>query len=140
MVLARSSVVSVMAKVGSNQIEETTMARDYLQEASNIIFKNNVSLSSLVETEVDGVLNNLFRVLDTAQGMMGPTLRKAAAYALGQIGDTRTLKPLQDCYLNEEAAGVKEAMVAAMTAIKLAPEGSGYSQLDRRQIIEDVYA
>jgi hypothetical protein len=116
------------------------MPRDYLREASSIIFGDKVSLASLVEDDVEGVLNNLFRVLDTAQGMMGPSLRKAAVYALGQIGDLSTLTRLQDSYREQHnPPGVQEAMAAAMTAIKVAPSGTGYSQLDRRQIIEDVY-
>lgn len=116
------------------------MPRDYLREASSIIFGDKVSLASLVEDDVEGVLNNLFRVFDTAQGMMGPSIQKAAVYALGQIGDFRTLNRLQDSYREERnPPGVQEAMAAAMTAIKLAPNETGYSQLDRCQIIEDVY-
>jgi hypothetical protein len=57
------------------------MARDYLQEASSVIFKDSVSLGSLLDSDPDGVVGNLLRTVATAQGVMGPTLRKAAAYA-----------------------------------------------------------
>jgi hypothetical protein len=61
------------------------MARDYLQEASSVIFKDSVSLGTLLDTDPDGVVGNLLRVVATAQGMMGPTLRNAAAYALDKL-------------------------------------------------------
>jgi hypothetical protein len=114
------------------------MARDYLQEASSVIFKDSVSLGSLLDTDPDGVVGNLLRVIATSQGMMGPTLRKAAAYALGQVGEPRSMKQLRDYYDKEPADGVQDAMRASMTAIKLAPTPT-HSQLERRKIIEDVY-
>ena len=114
------------------------MARDYLQEASSVIFKVSVSLGTLLDTEPDTVVGNLLGVVATAQGMMGPTLRKAAAYALGQIGEPRSVRQLREFYDQEPADGVREAMRASLTAIKLAPTPT-YSQLERCQIIEDVY-
>src|SRR5690242_11599840 len=99
------------------------MPRDYLREASSIIFGDKISLASLAETDVDGVLDNLFRVFFEAGGMMGPTMRKAAVYAIGQVGDPRTLEPMREAYRQEPdmPPGVQEAMRAAITAIKLAP-------------------
>ena len=70
------------------------MARDYLREASNVIFKDSMSLGALLEADPDGVVGNLLRVVTTAQGMMGPSLRKAAVYALGQIGEPGSVKQL----------------------------------------------
>lgn len=69
---------------------------------------------------------------------MSPTIRKAAAYALGQIGDSATVAALVSRLNIERAAGVREAIIAAISAINLAPDPE-YSQLDRRKIIEDVY-
>ena len=114
------------------------MARDYLQEASNVIFKDSVSLGSLLDTDPDGVVGNLLRVVDTAQGLMGPTYRKAAAYALGQVGEPRSARQLRELYDQEPADGVRDAMRASLTAIKLAPTPA-HSQMERRLIIEDVY-
>ena len=114
------------------------MARDYLQEASSVIFKDSVSLGSLLDTDPDGVVGNLLRVIATSQGIMGPTLRKAAAYALGQVGEPRSMKQLKEYYDKESADGGQDAMRASMTAIKLAPTPT-HSQLERRKIIEDVY-
>ncbi|HEV7396042.1 MAG TPA: HEAT repeat domain-containing protein [Pyrinomonadaceae bacterium] len=114
------------------------MARDYLQEASSVIFKDSVSLGSLLDSDPDGVVGNLLRTVATAQGVMGPTLRKAAAYALGQIGEPRSVKQLREFYDQEPADGVRDAMRASLTAIKLAPTPT-HSQLERCRIIDDVY-
>src|ERR1051325_10476334 len=106
------------------------MPRDYLVEASSVIFGDKISLSSLVETDPDGVLDNLFRVFFEAEGMMGPSMRKAAAYAIGQIGDARTLEPMREAYRQEPdmPPGVQDALRAAITAIKIAPNEGGNSK------------
>ena len=114
------------------------MARDYLQEASSVIFKDSVSLGSLLDTDPDGVVGNLLGVIAKADGMMGPTIRKAATYALGQVGEPRSVKQLREFYDDEFAPGVRDAMRAALTAIKLAPTPA-YSQSERCEIIDDVY-
>ena len=114
------------------------MTGDYLEQASSIIFKDSVSLSELLETDPDGVVGNLLRIVATAQGFMGPTHRKAAAYALGQIGEPRCVPQLKTFFGEEDAAGVQDAMRASLTAIKLAPAPS-HSQLERMKIISDVY-
>jgi hypothetical protein len=115
-----------------------SMPRDYLEEASDIIFGNKVPLAKLLETEPDKVVGNLLYVIHKSQGEMQAMIRKAAAYALGQIGEPKSMKQLRGFYDDERAPGVKDAMVAAMTAIKVAP-APAHSQLERRQIIEDVY-
>jgi hypothetical protein len=118
---------------------EDSMPRNYLAEASDVIFGNKVQLAELAESDPMGVAGNLFRVIDDAKDLSGPTLRKAAAYALGQLGAFPTLKALKERHARETAPGVVDAMLAAMTAIKLAPNENGHSQAERRQIIEDVY-
>ena len=112
------------------------MARDYLTEASSIIFGNKVSLPDLVATNPDEVIANLLGVLEKARNPMQSTIRKAAVYALGQIGDSRSLPQLTECYRKENAPGVIDAMQASMTAIKLMPEGSHHSETDRRQLVQ----
>jgi hypothetical protein len=114
------------------------MPRDYLEEASDIIFGNKVPLTTLLESEPDKVIGNLLGVIKRAQGEMQAMIRKAAAFALGQIGEPKSMKQLREFYDGEDADGVKEAMVASMTAIKLAPTPI-HSESERRQIIEDVY-
>lgn len=114
------------------------MARDYLEEASSVIFGNTVPLSELVESDHHQVVGNLLSVLKKARGEMQAMIRKAAAYALGQIGEPKSMEQLRECYEHEPADGVQDAMLASMTAIKLAPTPT-YSQLERRLIIDDVY-
>jgi HEAT repeat protein len=69
---------------------------------------------------------------------MQAMIRKAAAYALGQIGEPKSMNQLRQFFENESADGVRDAMLASMTAIKLAPAPQN-TQTERRQIIEDVY-
>ncbi len=114
------------------------MSRDYLEEASGVIFNHKVSLSRALETNPEEVARNLLRVIEEAREPMQAMIRKAAAYALGQIGEARALKRLRESYKNEPAPGVRQAMLASMTAIKLAPTPK-HTQLDRCRIIEDVY-
>lgn len=114
------------------------MPRDYIQEATSTIFGDKVPLAELVESEHDQVVGNLLNVLHQARGEMQAMTRKTAAYALGQIGEPKSMKQLREFFESEPADGVRDAMVASMTAIKLAPTPT-YSQLERRQIIEDVY-
>ena len=116
------------------------MPRDYIQEAASIIFNDSIPLAELVEVNRNQVIGNLLRALEFNKGLDSTMIRKAAAYVLGQIGEPATLKILREQYnRDEEAPGVKDALVASMTAIKLAPAQEGHSQLERRQIIEDVY-
>jgi len=115
------------------------MPRNYLSEASDVIFGKTVQLENLVKSDPMGVAGNLFRVMDDSSGLKGPMLRKAAAYALGQLGAQATLEALRERHSRETAPGVVDAMLAAMTAIKLAPIENGHSELERQQIIEDVY-
>src|SRR5438270_13551165 len=74
--------------------KETVMPRDYLEEASDIIFGNKVPLAKLLETEPDKVVGNLLYVIHKSQGEMQAMIRKAAAYALGQIGEPKSMKQL----------------------------------------------
>lgn len=114
------------------------MSRDYLQEASDVIFGNKVNLGQLAQDNPDQVVANLLRVIAEARKPMQAMIRKAAAYGLGQVGESRSLNQLRQFYGSESAEGVREAMLAAMTAIKTAPRPQ-YTELQRRSIIEDVY-
>jgi HEAT repeat protein len=111
---------------------------DYLEQASSVIFGNKVSLTDLVESDHHQVVGNLLHVLEKSRGELQAMRRKAAAYALGQIGEPRSMKQLREYFEREPADGVRDAMLASMTAIKLAPTPT-HSQLERRKIIGDVY-
>jgi HEAT repeat protein len=112
--------------------------RDYLKEASDVIFGNKVSLGEGAEVNPDQVVGNLLGAIAKARNPMQAMIRKAAAYGLGQIGEPKSMKQLRQFFENESADGVRDAMIAAMTAIKLAPTPQ-HTQLERCQIIEDVY-
>jgi tetratricopeptide (TPR) repeat protein len=117
---------------------ERPMPRDYIREATSTIFGEKVLIAELLKTEPGQVIGNLLRALNHEEGLQSAMIRKSAAYALGQIGAEETLDYLRDRHEREQASGVKEALVASMTAINLAPAGAGHSQLERRQIIENV--
>jgi hypothetical protein len=114
------------------------MARDYLQEASDIIFGNKISLGSVAEQNPDEVVGNLLRVLANAWKPLQAMLRKAAAYGLGQVGEPRSMRQLREFFEMEPADGVRDAMLASMTAIKVVPRPQ-HTASERLQIIEDVY-
>src|ERR1039458_5017203 len=103
------------------------MSRDYLKEASNIIFKDKVSLADEVEANHDQVVGNLLGVIAKARNPMQAMIRKAAAYGPGQIGEPRSMNQLRTFYENESADGVRDAMRASMTAIKLAPRSEEHT-------------
>ena len=119
--------------------QQVSPLRDYLEEATSFVGAP-VPLSQLLETNRVEVIQNLVNSLNWDAGnMMDPATRKAAAYALGQIGDPSIVSILTRRLSIERASGVKDAIVASISAINLAPEGPSYTQLDRRRIIEDVY-
>lgn len=123
----------------SKQVEQqVSPPRDYLEEAIGFVGAP-APLSQLLETNRIDVIQNLVNALNQDVNMMSPSIRKAAAYALGQIGDPSTVTILSNRLNVERASGVRDAIVASISAINLAPEGSNYTQLDRRRIIEDVY-
>ncbi|MBV9214946.1 MAG: hypothetical protein JO053_02120 [Acidobacteria bacterium] len=121
------------------------MPRNYLAEASNLLFRDKISLEAKVRENPKEVVINLLNVLENSQGEMQAMDRKEAAYALGQIGYPGSLAPLRDYFDIEHAQGVRDAMLASMTAIKLAPAatleeaGNDSAQQQRCRIIEDVY-
>jgi hypothetical protein len=128
----------------TNQLSETTqgafnVSRDYLKEASSIIFGDKISLGDLARINPDQVAGNLIAALGKARNPMQSSIRKAAAYGLGHLGDPRCLKQLIGFLAQEDAQGVREAMVAAITAIKVAPNPA-HSASERCTIIDDVYA
>ena len=112
--------------------------RDYLKEASDVIFGNKVSLGPAVEVNPDQVIGNLLGAIARARNPMQSMIRKAAAYGLGQIGEPKSMKQLREFFENESADGVRDAMLASMTAIKLAPTPQ-HTQSERCKIIDDVY-
>ena len=112
--------------------------RDYLKEASDVIFGNKVSLGDAAEANPDQVVGNLLGVIAKARNPMQAMIRKAAAYGLGQLGEPKSMNQFRQLFETESADGVRDAMLASMTAIKLAPRPE-HTEQERCQIIEDVY-
>jgi HEAT repeat protein len=84
------------------------MPRDYLEEeASSVIFRNRVSLAKLVESDHHQVVGNLLYAIEKSRGEMHAMIRKAAAYALGQIGEPKSMKQLREYYDLESARAYK---------------------------------
>lgn len=123
--------------------QQISPPRDYLDEATGFVGAPR-PLKELLKTNRAEVIHNLVNALNLDTNIqqggipMSPTIRKAAAYALGQIGDSSTVAALTSRLNIERASGVREAIVASISAINLAPDPE-YTELDRRKIIEDVY-
>ena len=118
--------------------------RDYLLEVEDFIGAP-APVNQLLQTNRAEVIHNLLNALNQdadirhETGMpMSPTIRKAAVYALGQIGDPSTVGALTNRLNVEQASGVRDAIVASISAINLAPDPE-HTQLERRKIIEEVY-
>jgi hypothetical protein len=128
----------------NNNNTSNSEPRNYLEEATDFVGAP-APLSELLKTNREEVIHNLVNSLNLnpnveSQGIpMGPTIRKAAAYALGQIGEPSTVNILKMRLNIEQASGVRDAIIASISAINLAPDGPDYTQIDRQRIIEDVY-
>lgn len=57
--------------------KETYVSRDYLKEASDVIFGNKISLTELLEVNPDQVVGNLLGVIAKARNPMQAMIRKA---------------------------------------------------------------
>lgn len=139
----KSSMSAESNKKNQNS-ESVREPRNYLREATSFVNAPG-PLDVLIITKRSEVIHNLIDHLNLDADIrhetglpMGPTIRKAAAYALGQIGDVSTLNVLQNRLNIEKASGVKEAIVASISAINIAPDPL-HTQMERRKIIEDVY-
>lgn len=106
--------------------------RDFIERANNWF---SVPLRELLESNRADVIAKLIHIMETGANMD----RKAAAYALGQIGDSDLIQPLESAISRESVKGVREAMEASYVALQKAPADQGHNELARRKIIDDVY-
>ena len=139
----KSSMSAVSNKINQNS-NSGREPRNYLREATSFVNAPE-PLDVLIINKRNEVIHNLIDYLNLDADIrhetgipMEPTIRKAAAYALGQIGDVSTLNVLQNRLNIERASGVKEAIIASISAINIAPDPL-HTQIERRKIIEDVY-
>jgi hypothetical protein len=113
---------------------KTKEPRDFLKLASDWL-NSPRPLKEMLEQEKSYVIEKLTNFLSTG----GTYDRKYAAFALGQIGEVSTIEPLEKQLSVEAVEGVRDAIKAALTALRVAPVSKGASELDRRTIIEEVY-
>ena len=108
--------------------------RDFIIRANNW-FDTSIPLRNYIDANKQEAINFLFDCLQSENHQD----RKQAAYALGQIGDEQLLNIFENYISKETVKGVKEAMQACFIAIQMAPSDKGFTELHRRQIIDDVY-
>ena len=108
--------------------------RDFLQQAGSI-FRSPKPLAVLLQESEADVIQQMIELLKSPNTMA----RKAAAYALGQIGKRDFLPILEQAATREQAKGVREAMEASLVAIQRLSSEDGHSELERRRMIDNVY-
>lgn len=108
--------------------------RDFLKEAEGWL-STPKPLREMLEQNKSYVIEKLVELL--SEGDIYE--RKYAAFALGQIGEVSAIEPLENCLSVESVEGVREAIEAALVALRMVPTNKGSSELERRMVIEDVY-
>lgn len=106
--------------------------RDFLKEAQSV-FGSPRPLHDMLSEDKDALTATLIKFL----GNRDIYKRKYAAFCLGQIGDTNVLDDLQSAYDSESVAGAKEAMGAALLALRSVPPGA--TMEERARAVENVY-
>ena len=109
--------------------------RDYLNEAEEWRGMSR-PIKELLSEDKKSTMEKLFGLLNHNN----PMTRKTVAYALGQIGDTLAIEQLELRLRTESIEGARDAMKASLAALKKFPADKGYSDLQRRQHIADVYS
>jgi hypothetical protein len=113
---------------------EKTEPRDFFDTAKGYLEPPKSYTELLIECREETITNLIdFLKSDYHQH------RKQAAYVLGQIGEKRFVEVIANAIRVEPKIGVKEAMQAALVAIQQAPVDDGYTELQRREIIDRVY-
>jgi hypothetical protein len=128
-------------KVNNSSINESGNSQEIKKEPRNFIMQADswlnppIKLRSYVDTDKQEAIKFLINCLSNRTHQ----IRKQAAYALGQIGDENLLSVFEKRISSEAIIGVKEAMEACYVAIQMAPADKGYTEMHRRQLIDNVY-
>lgn len=113
--------------------------RDFVKEAGQWL-KTQEPLEALLSRERVQVVSWLVQILaQPDQGGGGTYPRKYAAFVLGQIGATESLDALQTARDRESVRGVREAMDAAIAALRSCKTDPNLTEIDRRRIVQNVY-
>ena len=127
------------AEQAINQKPKTTAnvekePRDFMRQGEGYLALAR-PIDELLKEDKNGTLNHLISLLQKG----GIYERKYAAFALGQIGEERAIKAIESCLESESVTGVREAMEAALVALRMAPASKGHSEIERRKIIQKTY-
>lgn len=123
-----------------------TDAPDYLKEAEAAIRRDPLSHLGdvVIPPQSFSELQNenrdeLLRILTAALSVPNGTIRKSAAFALGQVGDERVLNVLVEARETETARGNIEAIDAAIAVLESMSLSSGSTEAERRKAVENSY-
>jgi HEAT repeat protein len=107
--------------------------RDYLTEADGMLGCPK-PLRQMYAEDAEYTMRKLVDFFES-----GDLQRKAAIYALGQLGDEAALPMLREQIGRESKPGLRDAARAAIAALEHASLQKGSSEMDRRQVIDNVY-
>jgi HEAT repeat protein len=107
--------------------------RDFIAN-SDVWLKPPIELRILVDKNRDDAINFLKSKLSNG----AIQVRKYATFALGQIGDEKISTIFEIWLKRESDQSVRCVMKACQTAIKLASAEKGFTEYQRRLIIDDL--
>ena len=131
---SKNSVQQTINKTSKTSVNEESEPRDFMRQGEGYLAISR-PIDELLEEDKDGTLNHLISLLQKG----GTYERKYAAFALGQIGEERAINAIESCLERESVTGVREAMGAALAALRMAPASKGHSEIERRKIIQEAY-
>ena len=132
-------IILIVKMTSKNSGQQTTAnvenePRDFMRQGEDYL-ELPKPIDELLEEDRDGVINHLTNLLQKG----GTYQKKYAAFALGQIGEEKAINVIESCLERESVTGVREAMGAALAALRMAPASKGHSEMERRNIIQKTY-
>jgi len=120
-------------KIKTNSDKDENEPRDFILNA-DIWLKPPVELRFFVDNNKDDAVK--FLEGNLSDGAMH--VRKYAAYALGQIGDHRLSEVFDTLIKRETDQSMIDVMKACHTALQVAPSEKGFTEYQRRLIIDNI--
>ena len=133
-IISKSSVKQTINKSLSTSTNFENEPRDFMRQGEDYL-ELPKPVDELLEEDREGLVNHLVGIIQKG----GTYQKKYAAFALGQIGEERVIKVIESCLERESVTGVREAMGAALAALRMAPASKGHSEIERRKIIQKAY-
>lgn len=130
----RSSNLKNMQTSGTENVDSPVMLRDFIKDADSFLEPPKPFRDLLIANP-----DELMKVLQKFAVDSGTYQRKAAVFALGQIGNPLCLDTLNQVASSDQASGVRDVARASIAAIEQAPFDRGHTELERRKIIEKTY-